>query len=214
VRAHKVVRFEFLETSLDRRVAETIAHYDVHAEDYGHATRDSDLGLAYATFLPRLNPDAHILDAGCGSGRDSRRFIERGFRVTAFDASEAMTRLAALHIGQPVLHLRFDEVTYQEVFDGVWACASLVHVAGDAFDDALGRLAGALRTGGVLYASLKRGNGDEVRDGRYFRYWTASDLAAAVERQSNLTLSHIWLSSDALQRTPGDWLNVLAVRRP
>ncbi len=51
----------------------------------------------YRPFLELVPGDGRILDAGCGSGRDTKAFLERGYQVTAIDASgkmiEATTRL-------------------------------------------------------------------------------------------------------------------------
>jgi 2-polyprenyl-3-methyl-5-hydroxy-6-metoxy-1,4-benzoquinol methylase len=82
----------------------------------------------YRPFLALLKPGARILDAGCGSGRDLKAFSERGYQVVGLDASELMVRLAREHSDQQVHHLAFQEVTYKEEFDGIWACASLLHV--------------------------------------------------------------------------------------
>jgi len=112
---------------------------------------------------------ARILDAGCGSGRDAKRFLEMGYEVTAFDASGELCALASRHVGRPVLRMRFDEVRFEDEFDGVWACASLLHVPRREMDGALARLSRSLKPGGVFYASFRYREGEVIHeDGRHF----------------------------------------------
>src|SRR5919107_497302 len=89
---------------------QTLSYYEANAKRFFDNTHAIDMDTIYEPFLSLLPPGAHILDAGCGSGRDSRAFLERGYEVTALDASEAIVELASQHIGRPVLHISFDEV--------------------------------------------------------------------------------------------------------
>ena len=103
-----------------------------------------------------------ILDLGCGSGRDSMYFIEEGFDVTAVDGSEALCELAKIEIGQEVQNIRFEELEFDNVFDGVCACASLLHVSKNDIEDVLNKLYDSLKKNGILYASFKYGESDEI----------------------------------------------------
>ena len=143
--------------------------YDQRAAGYAAAARDMDLRPLYARFLPQVRPGGLILDAGCGSGRDALAFRQAGFRVEAFDASPQMARQAALLLGQDVPVLCFEELAWQERFDAIWACASLLHVAPADLPDALRRLQRALRPGGVMFFNFKYGRGQrQSLDGRRF----------------------------------------------
>ena len=155
---------------------QTLSYYEANAERFFENTRGVDMDSIYEPFLSLLPPGAHILDAGCGSGRDSRAFLERGYEVTALDASEAMVNLASQHIGRPVLHMSFDQVRFREHFDGVWACASLLHVPKRGIAKVLERLGNALKTGGVMYASFRYGEGESFRDGRLFNDYDEESL--------------------------------------
>ncbi len=77
------------------------------------------MGSLYEPFLTLLPADAHIMDAGCGSGRDALAFLGKGYEVTAIDASEAMVKLASRHIGHRVLKLSLDRIEFENCFDGV-----------------------------------------------------------------------------------------------
>src|SRR5512140_122033 len=106
----------------------TLDYYEENAEAFDQRTRDVDMSPIYEEFLPLLPAGGYILDAGCGTGRDSAEFLKRGFRVLAMDASKAMVARAAKRIGQPVLNISFAQMQFDHEFDGVWACASLLHV--------------------------------------------------------------------------------------
>src|SRR5829696_2513263 len=146
----------------------TVAYYEANAERFVEDTFEVDMRPLYAPFLTLLPAGARVLDAGCGPGRDSLAFVARGHEVTAFDASEAMARLASRRTGLPVLRLSFDRVGFEVGFDGVWACASLLHVPRRDMPGVLHRLARALEPHGVLYASFRHGDGEAVRGGRLF----------------------------------------------
>ena len=77
---------------------------------------------------------AKILDLGCGSGRDTKYFLQKGYDVVAVDGSIEMVKLSTEFTGKQTLHLTFDEINFNEEFDGVWACASLLHVPRNKID--------------------------------------------------------------------------------
>lgn len=72
----------------------TIQYYNQNAATFDADTTDVDMSALYSAFLPMLPNHAHIVDAGCGSGRDALVFAKLGFQVTAFDGSEALVKLA------------------------------------------------------------------------------------------------------------------------
>ncbi len=65
---------------------ELMRYYEDNAEEYIRSTKDLDMSALYDQFLPHVPAGGLILDAGCGSGRDAKRFAEMGFRVEAIDA--------------------------------------------------------------------------------------------------------------------------------
>jgi SAM-dependent methyltransferase len=119
--------------------ASTIAFYEEHAEEYCETTSHLDLNHLHGRFLRELQPGAHILDAGCGSGRDSKAFLDRGFRVTAIDASPRVIEVASKVVGGHCQVLRFQEMAFREVFDGIWACASILHIPKREIPDIMAR---------------------------------------------------------------------------
>ena len=166
-----------------------------------------------AAFTALLPCRGRVLDAGCGSGRDSLAFLEDGFDVTAFDGSSALAELASTLTGLRVLCLPFAELTFASEFDGVWACASLLHLPPGELDDAVARLVHALRPGGILFMSFKQGEGETMDDGRFTSLMSDRALQALLERHRRLAVVRVWTAADAQGRTVR-WSNVLARRRP
>jgi SAM-dependent methyltransferase len=188
----------------------TVAYYDKHAEEYARNTLGLDASPLYEPFLTLVPAGGHILDVGCGSGRDTLAFQQRGFQVMAIDASPKLARLASERTGQPVAVLRVQDLTNENEFDGVWACASLLHIPSNEMDDVFARLTRALRPGGIWYMSFKLGDREEVRDGRLFNDYTEARLRQLVEKQPLLTLLRVWLTEDARpERARHKWLNAL-----
>ena len=147
---------------------QTIRYYDEHAEDFVAGTENADMRECRERFLCYLKAGQKILDAGCGSGRDVIAFREAGYEVDAFDASAAICRIASEKTGIEVKQMRFEELEGANQYDGIWACASLLHVKPEDLPDVLQRLCRLLKTEGILYVSLKDGSAEREKDGRYF----------------------------------------------
>lgn len=119
-------------------------------------------------FLSYVREGGSILDFGCGSGRDTAYFRERGFRVTPTDGSREMCRLASEYLGTPVRVLEFNELDDEDCYDGIYASASVMHLEYDALLEALPKMARALRRGGVMFVSFKYGDTDGYLGKRYY----------------------------------------------
>lgn len=188
----------------------TIAYYNQNAGQYRQSTFDVDMRSLYGPFLQAVRPGGHILDAGCGPGRDALHFLRQGYTVSAFDASDRMAALASQVTGLPVQTARFEDLDAAECYDAVWACASLLHVPAAALDDVLERLTRALKPGGVLYISFKYGSGEEIRDGRRFNHQTEASLTARLGSHPRLQITRLWQSADVRpERSHECWLNAL-----
>lgn len=188
-------------------------YYELNAKAYVESTICVDMQPIYRHFLPLLPIKAHILDAGCGSGRDSLYFLSLGHRVTAFDASTKIAALAEKNIGQPVNVLRLQDLQYKNQFDGIWACASLLHVAGNELTDVFRRLVCALKPDGVIYCSFKYGKNEYDSQGRQFTDLDEHALQELVAVTEALAIQELWISAD---RRPGReqerWLNGVLCR--
>jgi SAM-dependent methyltransferase len=157
-----------------------------------------------------------ILDAGCGVGRDTRYFIERGFMVVSFDASNGMVQKCNEYPHAFCQRLSFLEIDYKEEFDGVWACASLLHLNKAESKRAISKLTNALKPDGVMYISLKSGSGNE-RDkrGRFFEYYDEESVREVIKSEPQLVIHEMWPSRTAAM-TEDDgatWLNLILRKR-
>ena len=188
----------------------TATYYRDNAAGFFQETVDVDMAPLYDHFLPSVPVGGRILDAGCGSGRDALVFRDRGYRVTAFDASAELAALATGHTGLPVFVLRFQDLNWERRFDGIWACASLLHISSAELADAMRRLANALKPTGILYASFKYGQGEREHNGRRFTDLDEQGLERLLTRVERLEELDTWITADRRPgRTDERWLNTL-----
>ena len=192
----------------------TLQYYNEHAELFTADTQSSDMTEKYAPFLNHLPDGAHILDLGCGSGRDSAKFLQMGYTVTSVDGSEELCRIAEAHTGQTVHHMLFDEITWQNEFDGVWACASLLHCTMEELPAILQKVSDSLKNGGVLYLSFKYGSFAGWRNGRYFTNLTEETLQKLIDTIPELHVKETYKTGDVRPgREDEQWLNAIVEMR-
>lgn len=190
----------------------SVSYYDQNANDFFAATVGADMADTRDRFVSHLPPQGHILDAGCGSGRDAACFLQSGYKVTAFDASKEMVVRATDHSGLPVLHMVFEDITWAVEFDGIWACASLLHVPEVGLPSVMKKLAISLRPSGIFYGSFKYGEGEIERDGRRFTNQTEESLANLMKGIPSLLSVDMWISHDVRPGRADQWLNFLYKR--
>lgn len=195
-------------------MSSTEAYYAQHAQQFINDTLHVDMQSLYAPFLAALPVNAHILDAGCGSGRDALAFQQLGYQISAFDASEPLAAHASQLLGVMVPVKRFADMDEIERYDGIWACASLLHVPENQLPDAFSRLWQALKPGGVLYCSFKHGQGERSQGGRHFTDADEARIGGWTEALENLNRRHCWLTQDQRPDRTEAWLNVLLHKAP
>ncbi len=184
-------------------------YYNENAQAFFEGTAYVDMSANYKDFLANIPRHGKILDAGCGSGRDSRMFIEYGYKVTAIDGSIEMCKLASEHMGQDVIHMQFQEVDFPPIFDGIWASATLLHVPSTEIEMVLGKLKASLKEGGVLYASFKYGDFEGERNGRYF-YDLTEETARELFTKVGFKVEKMWITGDVREgRGDEKWVNIL-----
>ncbi|WP_404356234.1 class I SAM-dependent methyltransferase [Methylotuvimicrobium sp. KM1] len=193
---------------------QTIDFYNANAEQYVAETSSLDVSDHRNRFLNFIPDGGHILDLGCGSGRDSRFFIDRGYSVTAVDASEAIAKLASEFIGKTVDVLAFQELDYFEAFDGIWACASLLHCPKSEMDSIIRRMTKALKPHGIVYMSFKYGADERVDElGRFFNDYTEADLSELLAAHSDLQIVDLFTETKPLRGSHQTWLNLYAKKQ-
>ena len=190
-------------------VRQTIAYYNDHAQEFCQRSVHVDMGPVYGRFVPHLPRGGRVLDAGCGSGRDTKAFMAMGFDVLAIDASREMVAATSALTGRPALLLPFGELDYHDEFDGIWACGSLLHVPRLQLAGVLRRLTEALRRGSVIYVSLKYGTGEHVRESRLFTDMDEESFRTLLGDLPELELIEEWTSEDVRGTALRRWFNAV-----
>ena len=192
---------------------DTLTYYDTHADAFAASTVDVDFSETQERFERLLSPGASILDFGCGSGRDSLRFLQDGFKVTAIDGSAELCAYAERLTGLKVRHELFQELEDVDAYDGIWACSSILHVPKTELADVFKRMRRALKDRGVIYTSFKYGDFEGMRGDRYFSDFTEESFGAFLGTMGGLTLEDNWVSSDVRAGRENEWWINLVVRR-
>jgi SAM-dependent methyltransferase len=190
-------------------------YYERHAKGYARSTSLFDLSGLYGHFLRYLPLGAYLLDAGSGSGRDTLAFLRCGYQVDAFDASAKLCALSTKLTGKATWHVRFQEFCSLPTYDGIWACASLLHVPAAEMRDSVGRLIAALKPGGIFYLSFKYGHGERWSpDGRFYLDMTEDGLRNLLHKFSGVEIVEIWRWAPQPDLADGDeWLNAIVRKK-
>ena len=190
--------------------AKTIEYYNENVSKFVNDTQDVVFCATQDLFLSYLNEGDSILDLGCGSGRDTKYFLSKGYKVDATDGSEEICKVASDYTGINVKCLLFNELDEIDKYDGIWACASILHLDRDDLIDVFHRIARALKDNGILYTSFKYSEFEGMRNGRYFTDFT---LESFNEFQTNIPefiIEKNWITSDARAgREDEKWLNLI-----
>ena len=188
----------------------TLRYYNNNAETYAEQTRYLDVSQLYTDFEECLCPGARILDLGCGSGRDSKYFLEQGYDVSAIDGSEKLCRYAAAYAGIPVQEMRFEDFHEINCYEGIWACASILHLSYEELKEVLSNIYEALVPNGIFYTSFKYGIGEKERGGRHFTDMTEESLGELLKEFPCFRVTDEWISGDVRPgREAEGWLNII-----
>ena len=191
-------------------MTKTLEYYNQCAKDYNELTLNIEFEHKREMLLKYLKPGAHILDLGCGSGRDSKAFLQKGYQVRAVDGSQELCKIASENIGQEVICQLFDELEETNTYDGVWACASLLHLPTDELKKVMQKVEQSLKKGGYFYASFKYGEFEGERDGRYFNDFTEESFKNLLAEFPNLKIQEVEVTTDVIPgRENVSWLNLI-----
>lgn len=192
----------------------SVEYYNTNAAEFFSDTIAVDMSSLHDRFCRMIPAGGHILDAGCGSGRDAKAFLELGYKVTAFDAADGLAALAAEHTGIDVQVRTFDDLDELALYDGIWACASLLHLRRDQIPDALQRCWNALKPGGAFYLSFKHGQNERVQGARHFTDTSEAELRDWCIDLPDLDEVQCWVTADRRPERSEQWLNAILVRAP
>lgn len=195
---------------MEKTTEDTIHYYNKNAENFINNTVTIKFIETQTKFLSKLSDPSHILDFGCGSGRDTKYFLEQGCRVTAADGSIELCKAAGKYTGIPIKHMLFQELNEINIYDGIWACSSILHLPLLELEDVLHRMAAALKKDGIIYTSFKYGTFEGERNGRYFTDMTEESFSNLIRNIKELETEEQWVTSDVRPgRGDEKWLNII-----
>ena len=194
--------------------SKTLNYYDEKTQEFIESTVNVDFKETQDKFLQLLEPKAHILDFGCGSGRDTKYFLEQGFQVTAIDGSAELCKFASALTGIEVKQMFFQELSEIETYDGIWACSSILHLSYAELKDVFRKMVKAVKTGGVIYTSFKYGDFEGYRHERYFTDMDEARFADFIKDFPEITVEKLWVTGDVRPgRSAEKWLNLILRKR-
>lgn len=187
----------------------TLNYYNNYAETFIKGTVAVDFSDTQDKFLSLLS-GKKILDFGCGSGRDTKYFLEKDYEVTAIDGSMELCKAASLYTGIEVKHMLFQELDESAAYDGIWACSSILHLPKSELKEVFLKMSEALVPDGIIYTSFKHGTFEGDRNGRYFTDFTTETFASFIKDVKELVIRDQWITGDVRPgREDEKWLNVI-----
>ncbi len=190
--------------------SKTLDYYERNAESFVTGTLDVRFEDTQKRFASLLPDGAYILDFGCGSGRDAKAFLDMGYRVDATDGSEKLCELASDNVGITVRKMLFSELDECDKYDGIWACASILHLSRMELKRVFRKMLRAVKTGGYIYTSFKYGEFEGYRNERYFTDFTEVSFGKFVKDITEIRIIEKWITSDVRPgRGDEKWLNVI-----
>lgn len=188
----------------------TIDYYNENAKDFVQGTISVDFTKVQHKFIDKLEKGDYILDFGCGSGRDTKYFIDNGFKVDAIDGSEELCKLASDYTGIKVKYMYFQQLSDIDKYNGIWACSSILHLKYEELVRVIKKMNLALKQNGIIYTSFKYGDFEGERNGRYFTDMTEISFKKLIENIKDLKIEEYWITSDVRPgRGEEKWLNLI-----
>jgi len=188
---------------------QTLSYYDMNAKSFTESTVNVDFSNTQNKFLKKLEAGSFILDFGCGSGRDTKYFLERGYKLEAIDGSEELCKIASEYSGIEVKKMYFQELNETEKYDAIWACSSILHLSYADLVDVLKKMIISLKEKGLIYTSFKYGDFSGERNGRYFTDMTEEGINKLLLEVEGLEVEELWITSDVRPgRGEEKWLNL------
>ena len=188
----------------------TIEYYNQNADMFAQGTRLVDFTVVQERFRKMLPVGSRILDFGCGSGRDTKYFLEKGYRVEATDGSAELCKLASAFAGIEVKEMLFQDLDVSGKYEGIWACSSILHLSKKELLPVIRKMCDALKDNGVIYTSFKYGDFEGERNGRYFTDFTEDTFDKFIKVIPELTIEEEWITSDVRPgRGEEKWLNLI-----
>ncbi len=189
---------------------QTLNYYNDNVSSFIEGTKNASMFEALEEFIQYIPSGGKVLDFGCGAGRDSKYLLEHGFLVDAIDGCRKLCEVATHFTGVQVKQMDFLDINEIQTYDGIWACASILHLSYQNLPVMFKKLFQALKKNGILYVSFKYGSFEGMRKGRYFTDMTEEKISDILEKISNFKILKQWISADVrVGREDENWLNLI-----
>ena len=191
-------------------INKTLSFYNTNTSSFVKSTQSVQMTEAWSRFTAKLPTSSFILDFGCGSGRDTKYFLEHGYQVEAIDGSEELCKVATAYTGITVKKQLITELSEVQKYEAVWACSSILHASSDELVIIIKKIWIALKNIGVFYTSFKYGTFEGERNGRYFTDMTEESLSSLLTKVNGFNIEEQWITSDVRPgREEEKWLIVI-----
>ena len=195
---------------MDKR---TIDYYNRNADSYYWNTVGVDMSVFRKKFASYLPNEASVIDTGCGSGRDVMAFSDMGHDAAGLDAAKELLKLAEERLEIKTIAADMSEYKAASPYDGIWCCASLIHLSDEEKARFFRNLERNLKPGGVLFVSVKEGiETGRDGDGVYTNNCTWEELKRYLE-SAGCGILEDRVTTDAMGRSGVKWLNVFAKKK-
>lgn len=197
-----------------------LSFYNGNAQAYSDMTLGSDMDFSRRLFLPHVLQEGDILDLGSGSCRDSIKFKQLGYEVSAIDGAKKLAEVGTENVRKATGDTRFQvqtalfqDMKFPRQFDGIWSMGALDHVPPKDMQDVLGRVVQSLKTGGTLGISLRETRAKDIDGKPVFNYSRSLiDRVVSLLGQKMSVLSHT-INADARGRQDLFWHFLLLKKR-
>ncbi|WP_372654212.1 class I SAM-dependent methyltransferase [Halobacteriovorax sp.] len=182
-------------------------YYNTNANSFIENTLNLDLSDLYEKFTEHLKDNSKILDIGCGPGRDLKFFKNSGHNAIGVEPCRELAEFARNYSNCTVLRCSIQEFDDIDVYDAVWACASLLHLNTKELKETFLIIKNLLKSEGTFYCSFKYGEFEGERSGRFFNDQTLSSLEDLLP--SDLKILESWITDDVRESSDEKWINIL-----
>lgn len=188
----------------------TLEYYNKKAHEFVNNTVSVNFTDTQDLFLEYLPENGYILDFGCGSGRDTKYFKEKGYKIEAIDGSEELCQIASEYSGIKVECMLFQDLNENDQYDGIWACASILHLSKTEMKDVFKKMIRSLKKNGIIYTSFKYGEFEGMKNDRYFSDFTEKIFQEYLIYIEGVELEKQWVTADVRpDRGEEKWLNII-----
>ena len=187
-------------------------YYSKNYKECINKTKNVDMKEYYNVFEMYLKPNSKILDVGFGSGRDSLYYNSRGYNVYSIDPIKEFCDNANELGLTNVYQMSIEDIEYNNEFDGIWACASLLHLESNKLVDVFNKCYEALKDNGLMYVSFKYGDFEGIIDDRYFTYLVEESFINIIN-QTKFKIDKIWINNEDKLNRDIKWLNVVLEKK-